>query len=255
MATATAHKKSLQILSDQKAAAEQQAFEEEAIAHIETRASLREQMRHEIESAEAKAREYERLKERYRDAGEAYRADDGDSQSRSKQLREDFERLGMEVNNWRSPPSNPGQLAADELVATCRDLELKRQFDIVSDLHSEAAIALDNAHRQMAVASDRASEARNERIRILASLAEGSGAEGNRWRRVTRGDEVTVEGVGADPIHASNVQHINEQLARSNRQITESLKVRDCDHEPQMRLQDLTEQLESVRAAMIESEI
>jgi len=211
-------------LTEQRATQEMSAAEAEMMEHVAERQALRQQMQEDA-AADMQARnEHEQARQALQEFGERYSYQERNS---NREIVQRQMRLSATMNKpLVLARYSPGCSPRDLLIRGCKDLHLQQQWATASEAFERASEAVRVAELQMQTAMSRAADARRDRVEILGSIRRQYGSEGTKWRRVDQDDQVSIVAVvsadGNPLMHEQNVEFLNCQLARPNREIRQS---------------------------------
>lgn len=254
MSTLTVAREALKTLLKKREKLEATAEESRMVAHIERREMLRREWEEHIENRGLESRTYESNMAALKALGEKYSARERSEDSR---IRQECERLSKLVNQ---PRVTFGCGAKERLVESCLDTDLQHQ-------NAVATANLEQASRELQAAKElehsnwtRMSQAQRDIVEYLGSVSAqfGRPGDGGRWQKVEDDNGVWVQSVSSkhgEGIHPENVTFLNNNLRGPNRIIREG-KAKDFGVDRlTAEVESLTEQLEAVHAAMMESDI
>ena len=219
-------------MREQQSRKDCEAAERELAQHVASRAALRENMAEDERCNAAAQAEHDAAREALQAFGRKYSWEqrNGEREVVAEQARLSAAANRPLVLRKYSAGHSPREL----LIRGCRDVELQQRLQAAAeawralwDLHSRKEI-------EAGKASEKASDARRERVDILGRVRSQYGPEGCRWRRIEQDDQVSITGVcepdGTSRIHPQNLEFLNNQLVRPNRIIREAAAVMAADN-------------------------
>lgn len=191
-------------MKDQRSRQDLDDAERELAEHIAGRSALRENMAEDDRFNQAAQAEHDASREALQAFGKRYSWDQRNS---DVQVVAEQARLSAAANRpliLREYAA--GHSPREILICGCRNTDLQRNLQAAQG----AWRALWEQHSRCEIASGRASEkasdARRERVDVLGRIRSQYGPEGGRWRRVEENDQVSIEAVcepdGTPRIHA-----------------------------------------------------
>lgn len=206
--------------------------ERELRQHIESRAALRENMAEDDRFNAAAQAEHDAAREALQAFGRKYSWEQRNSE---REVVAEQARLSTAANRplilrTYSTGHSPREL----LIRGCRDAELQQRLQAAGEAWRALREQQSRKELEAGQASDRAADARRERVDILGRIRSQYGPEGDRWRRVEQDDQVSIVAIcelnGTPRIHPQNLEFLNNQLVRANRIIREAAAVMAADN-------------------------